>query len=145
MLFKMGKKRQGHPDVRAKRPMETITADNLATVIQRGDATVIQRTNNVCMNPELHWFHKLSQAVMIAFQPETYAIAQKSINLLETSASKIVRDRIKSSGNAFKHGEFYQALFGFFFFQSFQTFILNLDQISAIVLFQVNRLHTTLK
>lgn len=105
--FQFSGARQGHPDAEHTLPTESISADNLPTVIQMGDSTAFQRTHNARINPELHWFHKLSEAVMIAFQPETYAIAKKSILLLQTSATKIVRERIKLAANAFKHGELY--------------------------------------
>lgn len=104
-VFKLGKERQGHPDVEAKLPTESITESNLPTIIQMGDETSVKRTLNAAMNPELHWFHKLSQAVMLAFQPETYKTAQDCIKIFETCASQAVQDRIKSSANAFKHGK----------------------------------------
>lgn len=103
--FQLGENRQGHPDCEPTLRTENITQDNLPSVIQMGDTSGIERTLNARINPEHHWFHKLSQAVMLAFQPDTYQIAQKSLKVLETSASKIVCDRIKLSANAFKHGQ----------------------------------------
>lgn len=109
VAFQFGPERQGHPIAEAKRktprPTEGITADQLPTIIQMGDDTGKKRTQNARINPELHWFHKLSVAVMIAFQKETYDVACKCVSLLETSAHKVVRDRIKGAANSLKHGK----------------------------------------
>lgn len=109
VAFQFGDKRQGHPIAEARRktprPTEGITADQLPTIIQMGDDSGFKRTQNARINPELHWFHKLSLAVMLAFQKDTYDVACKSVSLLETSAHKAVRDRIKGAGNSLKHGK----------------------------------------
>lgn len=103
--FELDDKRQGHPDSVAKRPTETLTRDNLAGVIQMGDDTKTKRTENQRINSELMWLQHLSRAVMLAFQPETFRVAQYSISLLERCAHKIVRDRIKTMPNPAKHGK----------------------------------------
>lgn len=81
-----------------------ISERNLAQVIQMGEEAVYKRIDNARVSSELLWQHEISRALNAAVQPETYAVAERTINWISEQAGPLLAERIKTMHNALLPG-----------------------------------------
>lgn len=88
--------RQGFATAGSKSRPLPLSENNLAQVIQMGEEAVYKRIDNARVSSELLWQHEISRALNAAVQPETYAVAERTIKWIADQAGPLLSERIKS-------------------------------------------------
>lgn len=101
-----GELRQGHPtssktDWRSKE----LTQAHLPHTIQMGEEFGFKRETNIHVNDEILWQNELSRLIVKAFQPKTYNIGTKNMQLVAAHASALVAHKVDDVFNALVGGK----------------------------------------